>query len=100
MKAETLVRTPDPRPEQRPLIALEAQLGELRHSLDFTLQGINTSACDTGLDSVPRRGRGRPPKFTPAQRQFLMLEAQFAKLRTELEETLSFIDVQKGLRTL
>ena len=104
MKAQNLVRTPDPAPQKRPLLALEAQLAELSDALDHTIDDVHKSLwsaiCDSRPDSAPSRGRGRPPKFTPGQRQILAVQAQFAKLRAEVEETLTIIEVQKGLRAL
>jgi hypothetical protein len=99
MNADTLMRTPGSTPERRWVLALEAEIAELRSALDYTIHDVQTAAgcavCDAELESVPHRGRGRPPKFTPVQLQLLALEAQFAKLRAELDETLSIIKVQQ-----
>ena len=99
MNAGKSVGTPMLSPERRPRLALEAQVAELRHALDYTIEDVHIAAgcaiCETELESWPDRGRGRPPKFTPVQAQLLALEEQIAKLRGELEATLSIIRVQK-----
>jgi hypothetical protein len=98
MKPETLTRTRNGTPERKQVLALGAQIAELRHVLDYVIDDVHIAAgcakCDMDLDSGPRHGRGRPPKLTPEQTRLLALEAQLAKLRGDLKETQSVLGVQ------
>jgi capsule polysaccharide export protein KpsE/RkpR len=105
MKADSLARMCAIAPGQERLLALETQLAQVRQALAQTpaVNGVHELMCtasDSAREAAPRRGRGRPPKFSMQQRQFLALEAQFAKLRGALEDTLTAIDMQKGLGAL
>lgn len=55
---------------------------------------------EAGALAALGRRRGRKPKLSPEQRRIAALQAQIARLQTELEQARTIIDVQKKLCTL